>query len=167
MDTWSVGCTAWHVLRGKPWAGGDEGQLTQRFVQYFGGTALAHVFQHQPLFSVKHHTEEKTKCFWEDSKLSMSAQRALEAAFVLEPAQRPTCLEISRSPWLEERQTLRVAHEFQAFYGQVVIAEACLDVARAPSAREKVEDNEHTVLLALHGARYFHQTLHRVHRLEK
>ena len=48
------------------------------------------------------------------------------AAFVLDPAERPSCAAIAQSPWLEERPVLTIACDFQGCYGRCVIAEACL-----------------------------------------
>ena len=58
--------------------------------------------------------------------MSPAAKRALAAPFVLDPSARPSCLDISRYAWLEERPALRIIHDFQAFYGRFVLAEACL-----------------------------------------
>ena len=58
--------------------------------------------------------------------MSPAAKRALAAPFVLDPSARPSCSDISRYAWLDERPALRVTHDFQAFYGRCVLAEACL-----------------------------------------
>ena len=64
VDTWSIGCTAWEVLHGKPWARDKEQQLVSTYVAYFGGHALGEVFQHHPLFRLQGHIGVKTKIFW-------------------------------------------------------------------------------------------------------
>ena len=58
--------------------------------------------------------------------MSLAAERALAAPFVLDPSARPTCVDISRYAWLEVRPVLRAVYDFQAYYGRCVIAEACL-----------------------------------------
>ena len=62
----------------------------------------------------------------EKKPISPDAKRAVGAAFVLNPAERPSCAAIAQSRWLEERPVLRIAQDFKAFYGRCVIAEACL-----------------------------------------
>ena len=126
VDTWSIGCTALEVLLGKSWARGEERHLSSTYVKYFGGPALVKIFQHQPLFDLKDHAGEKTSNLWQNASISIAAKRALSAPFALDPAERPTCEDIYRLPWFEERPALRIAHDFPGFYGPVVIAEACL-----------------------------------------
>ena len=58
--------------------------------------------------------------------MPLDAKRAIGAAFVLDPAERPSCAAIAQSPWLEERPVLTIAYDFQGCYGRCVIAEACL-----------------------------------------
>ena len=143
VDTWSIGCIAWEVLHGKQWARGKEKQLVSTYVAYFGGHALGEVFQHHPLFSLQDHNGVKTRNFWEISTMSPAAKRALAAPFVLDPSARPSCLDISRYAWLEVRPVLRVAYDFQAFYGRCVIAEACLhEDALAEMRCDDLFDNE-------------------------
>ena len=48
VDTGSIGCRALEVLHGKPWARGEERQLSSTYVKYFGGPAIVNVFQHKP-----------------------------------------------------------------------------------------------------------------------
>ena len=100
--------------------------MSSAYVKYFGGPALVTVFQHQQLFDLKDHAGEKTSNLWQNASISIAAKRALSAPFALDPAERPTCEDISRLPWFEERPALRIAYDFPGFYGPVVIAEACL-----------------------------------------
>ena len=58
--------------------------------------------------------------------MPLDAKRAIGAAFVQDPAERPSCSAIAQSRWLEERPVLRIAYDFKGFYGRCVVAEACL-----------------------------------------
>ena len=81
-------------------------------MQYFGAPALVKNFQHLPLFDLKDHAGENASNLWRNASISIAAKRALSAPFVLDPAERPTCVDISRLLWFDERPALRIAHDF-------------------------------------------------------
>ena len=129
VDVWSVGCVALEALRGRPWLSGDEKQFTRLLNEHFGGSELQLAFQNLPLF--KHHENRlpKSSGLFRDATLSASAREALSAPFVLSPIHRPACAEIMQMAWLQDEKTLSVKYDFDANYGQTVIATGCVSDA--------------------------------------